>query len=90
MSETYSFSSYNITLFVSRATTNTLREKIWIIPCRDIDHLQIMARFTQCLEGCVFWLQIFHFRKESSNEANISIDLAIVQLGNFGDEVVQK
>jgi hypothetical protein len=35
-----------------------------------------MARFTQCLEGCVFWLQIFHFMKESNKEANIFIDLA--------------
>jgi len=71
MSEAYSFNLYNTTLLVSRATTNTLRDKIWIIPCGDIDHLQIMARFTQCLKGCVFWLQIFHFRRESSKEANI-------------------
>jgi hypothetical protein len=35
-----------------------------------------MARFTQSSEGCVFGLQIFHFRRESSKEDNIPIDLA--------------
>jgi hypothetical protein len=46
MNEAYSLTLYNTTLPTNRAILNTLRDKIWIIPCRDIDHLQIMALFT--------------------------------------------
>ncbi len=69
MSKAYSFSLYNTTLLTNRAIINMLRDKIWIIPCKDMDHVQIMAMFTQCLEGCMFWLQIFHF-KEGKQQGN--------------------